>query len=86
MITIRIRQRRNGLARPLAEVGMIAIGLNDPVIPAQLLEADVQGLPAALAGGVSALQGSAPAALACVLRIEDQEWPVFFVEGERRSA
>lgn len=55
MIAIRIRQSRNGRTGTLAEVGMIAVRLDDPIIPSQLLEADVQGLPAALAGGVTAL-------------------------------
>lgn len=55
MIAIGIRQRRYGRARSLAEVGVVALRSNDPVIPAQVFEADIEGLSAALAGGGSAL-------------------------------
>lgn len=54
MIAIGIRQSRYGCARSLAEVGVIALRPNDPVIPAQVFEADIEGLPAALARGGSA--------------------------------
>lgn len=74
-----------GGTSPLAEVGMVARRADDPIVPAQLLEADVQVLPAALAGGGPALQGSAPAPLAGVLGVEDEEGPVLLVEGDWRS-
>lgn len=86
MITISICQRGYCRARPFAEVGVIAIRFDDPVVPAQFFEADVQRLPAALAGGGSALQGSSSSPLASVFGVEDQEWSVFLVEGEGGAA
>lgn len=86
VITISICQRRYGRTGTLAEVGMVTRRSDNPVVPTQVFEADVQGLSAALTGGGSAFKGSAPAALACVLGVQDQEWSMFFVEGKRCAA
>lgn len=51
MITISLRDFRYGGTGPLAEVGVVASGPDDPVVPAQLFEAHEERLPAALTGG-----------------------------------
>lgn len=85
VITIRQRNRTNRRAGTLAKVGMVSLWLDDPVIPAQLLEADVERLPAALGGRAGAVRRPAAAPLAGVLRVQDQEGAVLLVEGERGS-
>lgn len=52
---IRLRHRGDRRAGSLAEVGVVSSRADDPVVPAQVFEADIQVLSAALPGVVAAL-------------------------------
>lgn len=69
MITIRVCDTRDRRTASFAEVRVVASWLDDPVIPAQLFEADVQGFAATLRGGGATLQSSTPAPLAGILSV-----------------
>lgn len=71
MIAIRLSHRRYRGATALTKIGVIASRADDPVVPAQVLEADIERLPAALPGAWPTLQGSAVAPLARVFGVED---------------
>lgn len=55
MITISVGDCGDRGTGSLAEVCVVPSRADDPVIPAKLLEAHIQRLPAALAGGSPAL-------------------------------
>lgn len=80
MITISSRHSRNRRTAPLTEVRMVPLRPYNPVVPAQLLEADEQRFSAALAGRRPTVYCSPPASLAGVFCVEDQKGAMFLVE------
>lgn len=83
MIASSLRHSRNRGAAALAEVRVVTLRPDDPVVPAHFFEAHVEGLPAALLGVRAAFQCAAVTPFASVFGVEDQEWTVLLVEGER---
>lgn len=75
--------RRDRRATSLAEVSVVPFWSDDPVIPAQLLKADEERFSAAFRGGGPAVQGPAAAAFSCVFGVQDEEWSMLLVEGQR---